>query len=480
MIFLEYFQSGFGRTSSALRRLFLVGAITPIFFAYPLPAETLPENEPVSADTGERHRFTLEEIIQRGLKVSPQLMTQRYTIDQAEAQFKQSRAGRLPRLECYQIASLVPEARGDAVYSAQDRADIFDNLNPFTRIELTVTQPLYTFGRLKAHMEAAKKGLSAKQAALGRFEQDLIKSLKDLYFSQLLNNELCRLVSDTEEQFSKAVNKAEEMLEENTGTLTQQDLLKLRYGLIRAGGQLVELEKGKRLVHAAMHRLLMLPRDEDFILDEKRLKAVKYELKDLETYRQQALTGRPEKKELEAGLEAKASELKAEQKGYYPDLFLAGKFRYAVAPNRSEQENPFVVEDFNYLDGGVYLGWRLALDFGLPQRIAEKKAEFFALKQKQQEAISGILLEVEKAYQEALEKQKTLGFARKARRNGRALSTLSAASFHLGLGEAKEVFEAFQIYTESAARYYMAIKDYNLAVAELERVAGLNWEVAAP
>ena len=36
------------------------------------------------------------------------------------------------------------------------------------------------------------------------------------------------------------------------------------------------------------------------------------------------------------------------------------------------------------------------------------------------------------------------------------------------------MFEAFQIYTESAARYYVAIKDYNLAVAELERVAGLN------
>ena len=77
-----------------------------------------------------------------------------------------------------------------------------------------------------------------------------------------------------------------------------------------------------------------------------------------------------------------------------------------------------------------------------------------------------------KAYQEVLEKKKALGFARKARKNGRALSTLSAASFHLGLGEAKEVFEAFQIYTESAARYYLAIKDYNLAVAELNRVAG--------
>jgi hypothetical protein len=51
----------------------------------------------------------------------------------------------------------------------------------------------------------------------------------------------------------------------------------------------------------------------------------------------------------------------------------------------------------------------------------------------------------------------------------------------MGLGEAKEVFEAFQMYTEGAAEYYMAIKDFNMAVAELARVTGtLSIEPAGP
>ncbi len=195
----------------------------------------------------------------------------------------------------------------------------------------------------------------------------------------------------------------------------------------------------------------------------------------LETYRELARTHRPEWKQLESGVKAKAAELRAQQCEYFPNIFVTGMFRYAVAPNRDRQENPFVVDDFNYLEGGLVLGWRYTFDFGLPHRVAEKKAEYLQLLQQQQAAQSGILLDVEKAYKEAAEKYEVLGLASQARKNGRALATTSAASFQLGLGEAKDVFEALRIYAESAANYYLAVKDYNVAVAELERATGACW-----
>lgn len=415
--------------------------------------------------------LTLEEIIELSRQASPKLWSQRHIIDQAEAQLRQARAGRLPRLECVQVASLVPEARGNPTYSPDDRSELLSSLGPFTRIELTVNQPLYTFGKLKAHVEAADRGLEAKQASLERFEQELVRSVKELYYTAQLNEELRRLVSDTVEQFEKAVEKAEELLEKGDGTLTQQDLLKLRYGLSRTKGELLEIEKGEALVHSALLRLLCLPTGEDFDLKEKRLKPVSFELDDLSSYQQKA-SQRPEWRQLVAGIEAKKAELRAEQRTWLPDVFLTGLFRYAVAPNRDEQDNPFAVEEFNYLEGGLLLGWRLALDFGIAGRVAEKQAEVAQLLQEQREATTGMLLEVEKAWREAAQKQQTLSFAAEARKNGRALAATAASSFHLGLGEAKEVFEAFGIYTEAAARYFLAIKDFNLAVAELERVTG--------
>jgi hypothetical protein len=107
----------------------------------------------------------------------------------------------------------------------------------------------------------------------------------------------------------------------------------------------------------------------------------------------------------EAGIKAKTSELVAIEREYFPNIFLSGMFRYAVAPNRDKQENPFAVEDFNYLDGGLVLGWRYSFDFGLPHRIKEKRAELHQLLQQQHGAQSGLLLEVEKAYREAGERR---------------------------------------------------------------------------
>jgi len=416
--------------------------------------------------------LTLDEIVRMGVEASPKLWAQRYVIQAAEAQWKQARAGLYPRLEYLQIFGPVNRARGNPLFSPDERTDLLNDLGVFTRLELIVNQPLTTFGRIRSHMEAAEQGLEAKKASFERFRLDLVQTLKELYYTVLLNEDIYRIVSDTEEQFAKAVEKAEQFLADDAGTLTQQDMLKLRYGLARSSGQLVEIRKGRKLVHAALKRLLYLPEGEDFTLAEQHLSPVTIDLKELSHYQETATRLRPEFRELDRGILARKAELRAARKEYFPALFVSGIFRYAVAPNRDEQENPFAVEDFNYLNGGLFLGCRLALDFGIPQRIAEKRAEVFTLLQEQRDAVSGMLLEVEKAYREVVEKQERLAFARDSRKNGRALAALSGASFHLGLGEARDTFEAFGIYTEAAAMYYMAVKEFNVAVAELARVTG--------
>jgi len=461
---------------SLILTLFLLLSPLLIGLPHPEPVQGVLVQETAEPD-GEQaaRKLTLEEIIRIGVQASPKLLAQQHILEKAEAELGEAKAGRLPRMEYLQIAGLVNEAKGTVLAPEDERTDLLNHLGPFTRIELKVNQPLYSFGRLKSHVEAARKGVEAKQATKKRFELELVKTLKELYYSLLLNEDLHRLVSDTKDQFQKAVDKAEELIAGDEGTLTQQDLLKLRYGLSRASGQLLEIEKGRRLTKAALGRLLGFKENETFSLTERSLKPVKLELRDLRDYQKRAEKARPEWRELEAGVEAREAELKAEMRKYYPDLFVSGLLRYAVAPNRDQQENPFALENFNYFDGGIFLGMRLALDFGLPARIAGKRAELFTLLQERKEAVSGMRLEVERAYREVVEKEQGLKYARQARKNGRALAALSTANFHLGLGEAKEIFEAFGIYTEAAAKYYLAIKDYNVSIAELARVTGVEF-----
>ena len=465
-------EKGLRTTCCSISFFFLLFLLTRFSV---LPGPTFAEQESVPSASETVHKLTLDDIIRIGIDVSPTLWARRYIIDEAEAQLREARAGRFPRMEYIQILGPVNEARGNVLYSPNKREDLLQGLGPFTRLELMVNQPLYTFGRLRSYIQAAKGGMEAKKASLNRFRLELVKTLKDLYYTLLLNEDLYKLVAETEKQFAKAVERAEELIEDDAGTLTQHELIKLRYGLARSSGRLVQIEKGRHLVHAALKRLLYLPTGEDLGIAEKRLKAVKFDLQGLEFYKETAIQNRPEWQELDAGILARKAELKAESRKYFPDFFISGIFRYAVAPNRDEQENPFAVEDFNYLLGGLYVGCRWELDFGIPHKIAQKRAALFTLLMEKKDAVSGMLLEVEKAYREVNEKKKVLFHARKSRKNGRAMAALSSASFHMGLGEAKDVFEAFGIYTEAAAEYYLAVRDFNVAVAELARVSGLDF-----
>ena len=65
--------------------------------------------------------------------------------------------------------SSISERRTDRILDPVRSA----GLAPFTRMEIKINQPLYTFGKLKAHIEAAAKGLQAKEASLTRFKEAL-------------------------------------------------------------------------------------------------------------------------------------------------------------------------------------------------------------------------------------------------------------------------------------------------------------------
>ena len=450
------------------KTLFFVSVVGALFLAFSC-FTAIP-----SRATDEALVLGLKESIQRALETSTSLKGARFALEEAEADLGQAEAGRLPRLEAHSIFGIVPAAHGSALVSSGSASRVLEDLGPFTRMEISLVQPLYTFGRLGAHIEAARAGLESEEAAVARSRAELVFDVKELYYLMLLNRELKRLVTDTVERFDEAVRKAEEMLddEEYEGTITQTDILKLRYGHARAREELARLRNGAAMTDAAFRRLLGLGSDEPFNIEDKGLRPVKASLEPLDHYLALALENRPELTQLAAGIRGKEADLEAERKELRPDLFLAGMFRYAVAPNRTDQANPFVLDEFNYLDGGLVLGWHMGFDFGHRHRVGRKEAELFGLEEKKREAESGLRLEVERAYRTVLEKGEATKAAREARKSGRALATLAVANFHMGLGEAKEVFESLHIYAESAANNYLTIKDHNVAWAELSRVAG--------
>jgi len=413
--------------------------------------------------------WTLERCLERALTYSPEVNEGQAAVRLAESQLAQAKAGRLPQANFTSLNGIVNAARGDAVTGRTDNSD----LGPFTRGELEIVQPLYTFGRLDSEIRAAGHGIEARRAATHNARDTTIATVKELYYNLVFSRQIKELLDEVQENFAKALATAEKRLEAGEGVITQQDILKLRIGLAGVTREVYTLERAIAVTRAALMRQLGMALEDDFDVAETRLEPVTLQLQPLAQYLEQAGVHRPDIAQLEAGLAARQARLEAARSAYYPSIFLAGGLRYAVAPNRDKQESPFAKDDFNLFEGGAVLGLRWQLDVWMTHaRVEERLAELSQVEVQKHNATSGIALDIQRRYLEVQESQQKIEAAQTARRAVRALLATTLANFELGIGEGKEVFENLGLYARIVSDYYTTVRDYNIAAAKLTQATG--------
>jgi len=417
----------------------------------------------------EPQRWTLEQCLERALQHSPAVREAQAEIGIAESRLAQAKAGRLPQATFTSLGGVVNAAHGDAVNGRTDN----DALGLFTKGELEVVQPLYTFGRLQHEILAASKGVATQHAATAQARNATISAVKELYYHLLFSQQLKELLDEVQQNFTKALDTAQQRLDAGESTITQQDILRLRIGLAGVTKETFTLARAIAVTQDALMRELRLPPDADFRIADTNLEPVELRLQPLDIYLEHVGENRPELLQLDAGVAARQARLQAARSAYYPALFVAGGLRYAVAPNRDNQDSPFARDDFNYFNGGMALGLRWRLDFWMTQaKVAEHLAELSKVEVQKENAVLGIGLDVRRRYLEVQEAQQKLDAAQTARRAARALMVSNLTNFNLGIGEAKDVFESLGLYTRIASDYYMTVRDFNIAAAKLTQATG--------
>ena len=249
----------------------------------------------MAASSGQR--LTLPQCLERALTVSPNVTEAQSAIRIAESQLAQAKAGRLPQATFTSINGVVNGAKGDAVHGHTT-----DHLGPFSRGELEVVQPLYTFGRLSSEILAASHGVEARRAATQSAREATIADVKELYYNLLLSRQVKALLDEVRDNFAKALETAQKRLEASEGTITQQDVLKLRIGLSSVTREVYTLERALAVTRGALMRQLALPMESDVEIADEQLEPVTLQLQPLGQYLEQAGVHRADIAQLEAGL----------------------------------------------------------------------------------------------------------------------------------------------------------------------------------
>jgi len=418
-------------------------------------------------------RYDLAACIRAALTGSPDLGAVAADLSAARARLAEAEASRWGTAEYVQLVGLVNEAKGNVLFSPNDKNDVFQGLGPFTRIDLEINIPVYTFGKLDAALRAAQEGLEAEHARGESKRADVVLTVKQLYYGLILGRQLSDVLHDNLETLDKAVTKTKHRLEEGSTAVTEIDLLKLQAGRARFAKGVIEIDASYPLARSALARTIGLEDAAGFDIADQKLKPVDATIEPLDTYLAEGPDRRPEKRALQTGIAAQAAKLDMEQARYYPNVFVTTGFQYGWAGNRTEQTNPFVYDPFNFISPIWIVGLQWDLNvFMTMAKIDGARAELQRLEAAHREASTGLSLEIQKVYAGLVQARESVRVAEDGRKAGRGLLLLTVANFDLGIGEAEELFKAIGVYTEASSDYLRAVYDYNIAVAQLGKAVG--------
>src|SRR5262249_43243495 len=158
------------------------------------------------------------------------------------ARLEQARAGRFGTPEIRELFGLVNRARGNVLFSPDSKNDVFEGLGPFTRFELSIKIPIFSFGRMSASIDAAELGTESTEANNRARQLDIVLEVKRLYYQNILSKQLALVVRDVLTSTDDALKTTEERLAKKDPNTTETDLLKMRVGRAKIAKGLYELE----------------------------------------------------------------------------------------------------------------------------------------------------------------------------------------------------------------------------------------------
>ncbi len=436
--------------------------------------------EPALSQTPPKLVLSLEACENLAVQNNPLLKEAQLSVEQA--QIKQSQAANasiLPKFELSNVWGAIPRARAvyteTGVLTSPDTSTSFSDLRVFTETEISMIQPLYTFGKLSSLRQAAEYGVQASKAGFEKREAEIRLLTRKLYWGILLGQELLEVIDDARKEIGKAEDKLNEKLDEGDEDVSQNDLFKLQIFRYEINKKYREARRGLQFARASL--LATMGQDErvDFQPEEQYLDPAPVAIDSLPIYLNLAMQRRPEVQQLRAGLGARRALVGVSQSEYYPQIFLAGSIKYNYAQDRDDPRNPWVYNPTNFFRPAMVVGLKMNLNFAQTRnKVRLAQNEYQKLADQEHLLLTKIQLDVQKKYLELLAAQENLRESRRAlKASGNWLRSVSM-SFDLGLAEVKELIDAYKANSSMKGEHLRNIFTYNVLIAELSKEIGYD------
>lgn len=440
------------------------------------PSEAEPDAEAVA--DAEPPVMNLAQLSRSATRSYPGLRAARARLRAARAQLDEAWVSPFFQSTITAGVSLAPEVRGSPIFSPDPQLPVDNPWQPVLGFSIEGAIPLWTFGKLPAARDAARAGIRAAQADRARVRGELLQNVRRAYFALQLSLDLRQMLDEALPQVREASDRLDEQLADGDAEVSELDRYRLETALAEIEAREADVTRLSTMSRTA---LSMLTGVEEFRIPDCPIEPAAVELESRSHYVNAAREDRPEVRMLQAAIRARQASLDFTEAGFFPDLALAYRFGTTYAPGITDQTNPFVIDQSNYtsIQAGLVLRWSLDL-WGNAYRVDRQSALLDDARERSQEAMRGISLEVAGAYEAATAAQAQVETWGRGRRSARRWFIAAMQGRDVGTTEARDLVDAARAYLGARYSHLQAIHDYNAALANLERTSGTRvtraWE----
>jgi outer membrane protein TolC len=398
----------------------------------------------LSTRAGRAEKLSRADVMRRAAR-HPTTEAVNSQIDQARAQKRQVDALRWPRISL--SLGIVPSLRATLVEGSQvesvERATDYKlgDVTPGFTGELTIVQPLYTFGKIADRQRAAELGI----------------------------------LEDADHILGRSIEVTEERLAANAADVSPHDLLRLKtargpliVGLHQAQAGTRQAEAGLRAYFGLRDGAAIEPADE-------RLEAIPAGRLTLAELVRRAYRDRPELVALANGAAAFDALAQAERSGYLPDFVALGFVSGAYTVNRDAVESRFVYDPARHFVPGIGLGLRWELWGDLAgARADEQRARSAELRQLESWARTALSADVSYAYEELERARADLPELDAACASAKEWVVRANADYAVAMVDSIALTDAVEAYLTNRVAQLDAAYRFNVALARLSRAIGVG------
>jgi outer membrane protein TolC len=431
--------------------------------------------DPNAVNENERHGLKLQDIIKRILSVSPQVEASRALEDVYRAKIGQIKAERVPVIS-FDVAMMpLPSYRPADPQTGQAYTEWTDKLNLRQwglggRFSMTLSMPIYTFGRINRGLRAARNGLSAQRVATEDTRETLVMQIKKYYFGYLLGVSLRDFVlKPVLKRLTTALEKTETRYKE--GKVKKVDLYRIKIMYVQTRALENILNQKIENATTAFRTFLSLRQNDEFKLKEFIIDKSDILIRPFKHYLNVALHNNTTYRKAVYGLAARKAYLNYMNATYNPIMYFGITVAWQGRLTRNIDITGYQANSVLTPFLGAGISWKL--DFAKRKHlVAESDAQYRHIKEQVKMLKLMLPVQIKEAYNRFKSANTVLKFKSEAFLNGKKWMLHTYKMFMLGTASASELTEGLSQYAQTRKDYFEALHEYNIAAANLSKIIG--------